>query len=74
MASLDSYLTDQLDYHYNLAQSSPADVDGQTVQFEMSVLNGIAGLAKENGEAQLNGKLQAQLDDYTKKFSDIMQR
>ena len=74
MASLDSYLTDQLDYHYNLMQDSPAEVDSQTVQFEVSVLNGISDLAKEYDDPKLSGKLQAQLDDYTKKFSGIMQR
>jgi len=74
MASLNSYLTDQLDYNYNLLQSSPADVNEQNVQYEISVLNGIISLTKEYDDTQLTGKLQAQLDDYTKKFSGIIQR
>jgi len=74
IASLDNYLTDQLDYNYYLLQNSPADVKEQNVQLEVSVLNGIAGLTKEFNQPQLSGILQAQLDDYTKKFKDVMQR
>ncbi|MDB5145580.1 MAG: hypothetical protein JWQ66_4293, partial [Mucilaginibacter sp.] len=44
----------------------------QNVQFGMSVLNGIAGLTKENEQIALNSKLQAQLNDYTSKFSGII--
>jgi len=74
IASTDSYITDQLDYSYNLLQSSPADVNTGNVQLEVSVLNGIAGLTKQNGEPELSQKLQAQVDDYSKKFATIMQR
>jgi hypothetical protein len=70
----DNYLTDQLNYNYNLLKNSPEDVNTQNVQFEVSVLSGIAGLAKQNEEAALGGKLQAQVDDYTKKFQGIVQR
>ncbi len=72
--STDNYITDQLDYSYNLMQSSPADVNSGNVQLEVSVLNGIVGLTKENGEPELSQKLQAQVDDYSKKFAGIMQR
>jgi hypothetical protein len=72
--STDAYITDQLDYSYNLLQSSPADVNTGNVQLEVSVLNGIVGLTKENGEPELSQKLQAQVDDYSKKFATIMQR
>jgi hypothetical protein len=74
IASVDNYLTDQLDYNYHLLQNSPADVNQQNVQMEVSVLNGIAGLTKEFNEPQLAGKLQGQLDDYTKKFKEVMGR
>jgi hypothetical protein len=72
VSSVDNYITDQLDYNYNLMQSSPGDVNAQNVQFGMSVLNGIAGLTKENEQMALNSKLQAQLNDYTSKFSGII--
>jgi hypothetical protein len=68
------YLTDQLDYNYHLLQDSPADVNAQNVQFEISVLNGIASLNRENNEIAMAGKLQAQVDDYAKKFKDVMNR
>jgi hypothetical protein len=70
--SVDNYITDQLDYNYNLLQSSPGDVNTQSVQFGMSVLNGIAGLTKDNEQAALSSKLQAQVNDYSNKFSGII--
>ncbi len=74
VSSMDSYITDQLDYNYNLMQSSPADVNAQNVQFEVSVLNAMTQLTKENEQMALNSKLTAQLNDYTNKFSSIMGR
>jgi hypothetical protein len=72
VSSVDNYITDQLDYNYNLLQSSPGDVNTQNVQFGMSVLNGIAGLTKDNEQAALSSKLQAQVNDYANKFSGII--
>jgi hypothetical protein len=74
LASADKYLVDQLDYSYNLLQSSPDDVNASNVQYELSMLNGIAGLSKQYNQAEYAGKLQDQMDDYSKKFKDIMQR
>lgn len=74
VASADNYLTDQLNYNYNLLQSSPGDVNGSDVQFEMSVLNGIAGLTKQYDSPELYAKLQGQVEDYSKKFSSVIQR
>jgi hypothetical protein len=74
LASADNYITDQLNYNYNLLQSSPGDVNVSNVQYELSILNGIAGLTKEYKQEQFEGKLQEQMDDYGKKFKDIMQR
>jgi hypothetical protein len=74
LASADSYLTDQLNYNYNLLQSSASDVNESNVQYELSVLNGITELSKEYHQTAMAGKLQEQMDDYTKKFKDIIQR
>jgi hypothetical protein len=65
-------VADQLDYNYNLLQTSPGDVNTSTVQFGMSVLNGLAGMTKANEQAALSSKLQAQVTDYAGKFSKII--
>jgi hypothetical protein len=44
------------------------------VQFEMSVLNAITQITKENQELALNAKLQTQLSDYENKFAGILGR
>ena len=72
VASVDSYVTDQLNYNYNLMQTSPGDVNAQDVQLGVSVLNGMAELTKDNNQTALNSKLQVQLNDYTNKFSSIV--
>jgi hypothetical protein len=72
MASVDNYVTDQLDYNYNLLQNDPDGVNAQNVQFGVSVLNGMADMAKANEQTALNSKLQSQVSDYTNKFSAIM--
>jgi hypothetical protein len=74
VASVDSYVTDQLNYNYNLLQTSPGDVNALDVQLGVSVLNGMAELTKDNNQTALNSKLQAQLSDYTNKFSSIVGR
>jgi hypothetical protein len=74
VASVDSYVTDQLNYNYNLLQTSPGDVNAQDVQLGVSVLNGMAELTKDNNQTALNSKLQAQLSDYINKFSSIVGR
>jgi hypothetical protein len=53
-------------------QSSPGDVNGQNVQYGISVLNAMTQLTKDNEQMALNSKLTAQLNDYTNKFSSIM--
>jgi hypothetical protein len=70
--SVQNYITDQLDYNYNMLQTSPADVNTDTVQFGMQVLNGLAVLTKDNQQTALNGKLQAQVNSYAGKFSKIL--
>jgi hypothetical protein len=72
VSSMDNYIIDQLNYDYNLLQASPADVNGSNVQFEMSVLNAMTQVTKENQELALNTKLQAQLSDYESKFAGVI--
>jgi hypothetical protein len=70
----DDYLTDQLNYSYHLLQSSPGDVNAENVQFEVSALSSIASLNKQYDQPEVAAKLQAQADDYMKKFKDVMNK
>ena len=72
VASVDSYLTDQLDYNYNMLQNSPDNVNAQDVQFGVSVLNAMAEKTKANDQTELNTKLLAQVKDYSSKFSKVL--
>jgi len=74
VSSMDDHITDQLAYNYNLMQSSPGDVNADNVQFDLSVLNTIAQLTKQNQQLALNSKLEAQLNDYANKFSAIIKQ
>jgi hypothetical protein len=70
--SIDTYLTDQLDYNYNLLQKDASTVDTRTVQIGMSLMNGLSQLSKENHQAVIADKLQKQLKDYESKFASIL--
>ncbi|HEY4322871.1 MAG TPA: DUF2723 domain-containing protein, partial [Mucilaginibacter sp.] len=70
--SIDTYLTDQLDYNYNLLQKDATSIDTRTVQMAMSFMNGIAQLAKENKQTTISDKLEKQLKDYEGKFSPVL--
>jgi hypothetical protein len=70
--SIDTYLTDQLDYNYSLLQKDVSQVDGRAVQIGLSLLNGISQLAKENHQTAISDKMQKQLKDYESKFSAIL--
>ncbi|MDB5022477.1 MAG: hypothetical protein JWP78_232 [Mucilaginibacter sp.] len=70
--SIDTYLTDQLDYNYSLLQKDASAVDARAVQIGLQLLNGVSQLAKENHQAALSDKLQKQLKDYESKFSPVL--
>ena len=74
MNSVDSYLTDQLDYNYYLLQTDAAEVSYSDVQYSLSFLNGMAELSKNDHQLALNSKLAAQVTDYENKFSSILRR
>lgn len=70
--SIAAYVTDQLNYNYHLMKDSPDTLDTRTVQIGMSVLNGLAGLAKENKQPALYAKVDGYVKDYEGKFSPIL--
>lgn len=70
--SIDTYLTDQLDYNYNQLQKDASGVDPRAVQMSMQIINGVSQLAKENHQTAIAAKLDKQLKDYESKFAPIM--
>jgi len=68
--SIDDYITDQLDYYYNLVKNNNNEaVDPRTVQLGMQILNGMADTTKSSRQDELSRQLQAQLKDYEGKFA-----
>ncbi len=72
--SVDSYLTDQLDYNYEQMQSNSSGFNSRDVQYAISFINGMVGVTGDNHQTALNTKLKAQLTDYEAKFSAILQQ
>jgi hypothetical protein len=71
---IDGYLTDQLDYDYHLLQDNSPELNLRDVQYSVSFINNMQGIATDNHRADLAKKLQDQLKDYENKFGSILQR
>jgi hypothetical protein len=67
--SVDSFITDQLDYNYFLLQNDKENIDQRTVQIGVQLLNGMADTAKNSHQDTLSNQLQAQVKDYEGKFA-----
>jgi hypothetical protein len=74
VASVDNYITDQLDYNYHLLQDKSNEVSQRDVQYGVSFINDLSGITGDNHRTALNKKLQDQLKDYENKFSVLLQR
>jgi len=74
VASVDDYVTDQLDYNFYLLQNDTGEVNTDDVHNGLYFLNSMAGITQENHETALNTKLVAQLNDYETKFSALLRR
>ncbi len=72
--SVDSFITDQLDYNYALFQSNRESIDDRTVQLGVQLLNGMADTAKNNSQTELGNKIKSQLKDYENKFAVLQGR
>ena len=72
--SIDYYITDQLDYNYNILQSNSGSLNTRDIQYGISFINGLVGMTADNHQTALNNKLKSQLKDYESKFSSIMSR
>ncbi len=70
--SIDKYVVDQLNYNYRVFQNNPADTDQHVVQVGLFILSGMEQLTRENKQAELNTRFQAQLVEYKNKFHSIL--
>jgi hypothetical protein len=68
---IDDYLVDQLKFSYMLFQKSDASLNTRDVQLSLSLLNGMATLAKDYKQDALSAKISAQLKDYGTKFGGM---
>ena len=68
---IDDYLVDQLKFNYTLFQKSDANLNTRDVQLSLSLLNGMATLAKDYKQDTLSAKISAQLKDYGTKFGGM---
>ncbi|ASU35427.1 multidrug transporter [Mucilaginibacter xinganensis] len=66
------FISDQLDYNYNLLKDNKPNIDHRTVQLGIQLLNSMADTTRDNNEMELSKQLQAQLKDYGKKFAVLM--
>ena len=74
LASVDDYVTDQLDYNYSLMQGNSGSFAERDVHYDIQFLNGIASIADENHQTALSKKFTSQLKDYSGKFASILPR
>ena len=70
---VDTYVTEQLDYHYSQLQKDAA-IDTQEVQNNLYFLNGLVEVTKANRQEAYSDKLQQQLAAYEGKFSSLMRQ
>jgi len=67
---VDSFITDQLDYNYELLKKNDNEaLDVRTIQLGVQILNGMADTVKNNHQTELGNQLQEQLKDYENKFA-----
>jgi hypothetical protein len=72
VASIDDYLTDQLDYDNRQQKSNSGTINARDIQISVQLINGMAELTKDNHQTALNNKLQAQLKNYEKEFGSLL--
>ncbi|WEK21419.1 MAG: DUF2723 domain-containing protein [Candidatus Pedobacter colombiensis] len=68
--TVDKAVVDQLDYNYHLYTENKNNVDMREIQFSFQLLNAMADFTKKGKQIALSNKVQAQLNDYMKKFGN----
>jgi hypothetical protein len=72
VTSIDNYLTDQLDYNYNLLQNNYGALNPRDIGFSLQLINSMADMTKNSHQVALTAKLQAQVKDYQAKFASVL--
>ncbi|HWZ15024.1 MAG TPA: DUF2723 domain-containing protein [Mucilaginibacter sp.] len=72
--SVDSFITDQLDYNYTLLQKNRENIDDRTVQLGVQLLGGMVDTTKNSNQTELRNQLRSQLKDYENKFAALQGR
>jgi hypothetical protein len=70
--NVDRYLTDQLNYNYNLYQSNSSAINPRDVSFSIQLIGAMSDFAKDNHQTALYNKLQAQVKGYETKFAALI--
>jgi hypothetical protein len=70
--SIDSYLTDVLNYNYTQLQNNAGSLNQRDIGFSIQLIGGMAEFAKNNHQDVLASKLQAQVKDYETKFAQVI--
>ena len=71
---IDGYLTDQLDYQYHLEQDNSPELNIRDIQYMVSFLNNMQGIAADNHRNDLSKKLADQLKAYENKLGPALQQ
>jgi len=74
VALIDDYLVKSLSYNYFQYKDGKTSLDNDEIQLNLSLLNGIVGLAKKGSGKGLAAKYHAQLKDFSGKFGVSMEK
>jgi hypothetical protein len=69
---IDDFLTDQLDYNYNLLQGNSDQLSPRDVNISIQILAALAEFTKDAHQTPLSNKITAQYKDYAGKFASIL--
>ncbi|EHQ30117.1 glycosyltransferase family 117 protein [Mucilaginibacter paludis] len=70
--SIDDYVVDQLNYDYRLLEKNSGGINGQEIQYGVSLINSMVNTTKQYHQTALSAKFAAQLKDYESKFAGII--
>jgi hypothetical protein len=74
ITSINSYITDQLDYCYSQLKDNTGAFSPRDVQTGVQLIYGMADLAKTNHQTALYDKFMAEIKDYEIKFAPIFKQ
>lgn len=72
LASIDTYVKDQLDYNYHQLQNDADTVNLRDVQIGISLLKEMAQLGNKHSQLAVNARLQQHLAEYRQKFAPLI--